>query len=801
VEKSEKMTIPLFAALFCCALLLVSANDSHQHRGIILAIGGEFNPTSSSKNHDVDVTASLHALAATGANHVKLIWTWYQDNVVNATTIYPIIPTDDSSSNSTSSSALVSCTISQLQRALTLAQGFGLRVTLCPLVDPNWDMPEVNQRSSGATRSEIGSQFTRADWKKWFASYQSFILPYVAMANSYSSNVDLVEIANGLDKALLQKQEMTDLIASVRKVYTGALTATASSVSLAASSDIGWMWNELDVIGVKVFDSLGDDYLPLGETPTVPLLEAKLEPIMGSISVLSTRHDGKKVIISEIGFQSRPSCHLHPNGTMDRDPMDDSCWLQDHDPSCQANAYEAAMRTFTAADSSSIGGIYWWLWHTDPSSGGQADSDFTPHGKPAEAVLRKYFGGSHDGIIDNDGSAAVASSIKELSQRYIDAAAERRQEDVSDLYNGFCFGGPDEWSSPVYRYNSQGAEEALRSLKDTGANSVEIIVQWYFANISSPVIYPITDKLNPLQTSTDEELASILNFAKIELGMKTFLTLMLDPDWTLPDQNFCRGQNEFYNSSVCYWRGQYGQFWDSSDCSATGEWGQWFAGYQTALVNYAKLSQLHGVDAFILSHELQVAVAVCPSLWEDLTAAVKEVYFGEISHAFQPNVLEPGVAKDLRWIQDLDWIGIDCYLQYPVGDLPTLPWQDLSQQTISDAVATWMPKFAALSKETGKKIVCTEVGWGSRPWTYGGQAGWPKLDPEDCSVWDQCISLDAQALMYEAYMSNFYANAGEWFQGVLFWLWRSDPTAGGSSDDGFSVAGKPSVGVLAKYWL
>ena len=109
--------------------------------------------------------------------------------------------------------------------------------------------------------------------------------------------------------------------------------------------------------------------------------------------------------------------------------------------------------------------------------------------------------------------------------------------------------------------------------------------------------------------------------------------------------------------------------------------------------------------------------------------------------------------------------------------------QDLNLSTLLTAQAALMPPLAALSAATGgKSIVCTEVGWASRPWTYAYRAGvpdWiartvslpvlsgmhapvplsilyspgtPRLDSEDCSVWDQCVSGAAQALAYEAFL-------------------------------------------------
>ncbi len=40
-----------------------------------------------------------------------------------------------------------------------------------------------------------------------------------------------------------------------------------------------------------------------------------------------------------------------------------------------------------------VAGIFWWSWFSDPGLGGPNDACITPHDKPAEDVLRKYFGG------------------------------------------------------------------------------------------------------------------------------------------------------------------------------------------------------------------------------------------------------------------------------------------------------------------------------------------------------------------------------------------------------------------------
>jgi hypothetical protein len=232
------------------------------------------------------------------------------------------------------------------------------------------------------------------------------------------------------------------------------------------------------------------------------------------------------------------------------------------------------------------------------------------------------------------------------------------------------------------------------------------------------------------------------------------------------------------------------------------------------VLHYARLAQSASVDVFLLSHELQQAVSQCPALWAQQLAEVRAVFGGKVSTAFNPAddaaVLPPAVTG-AAWVQALDFIGVDCYFAPPLppyngsGGLspsdvhPPLPWQDLTMSEVLGGFAQLMPQFERLSALTGgKKIVCTEVGWASRPWTYAYRAGTPRLDGEDCSAWDQCVSTNAQAMAYSAFLQTYYSEP--WFDGVTFWDWRADPTSGGTSDDGFSPRGKAAANVTFSFW-
>jgi hypothetical protein len=136
----------------------------------------------------------------------------------------------------------------------------------------------------------------------------------------------------------------------------------------------------------------------------------------------------------------------------------------------------------------------------------------------------------------------------------------------------------------------------------------------------------------------------------------------------------------------------------------------------------------------------------------------------------------------------------------PPSAVPSVPWGDASLADLVAAAQQVMPSFAATSAAFGgKKIVCTELGMPSRPHAYTTWGGALLLDPEDCSVWDQCVSINAQLLTYQWWLEVFYAQP--WFDGLLIWHWRADPTAGGMSSDGFTIQGKaPIQQALKAYW-
>jgi hypothetical protein len=674
------------------------------------------------------------------------------------------------------------------------------------VLDPNWDILPAGSRSADSGhstwRGTIGDGWTtQAEFDAWFASYRSWAWPYLQAAAA--GGAWMIEVSSELDFLFAAPQAEAGwraLVADLRAFFPGRVSC---AVDQQTAVKMAWV-SALDFVGLDVYGSLGAP-LPLGTAPAVADLVAALEgSVTPGLEALLARN--VSIIFSEVGFQSRPNCHVRPWGTELMDPDDDSAWLLVVDVACQDNAYEALFRY--AQSKPYVHGIYLWLWRADPTTGGTYNGDFTPFAKPAEATLRRWYGGNLSG----GGAAALLAARRAArleptaAQRAAARAAIRPPSPDNSLsrfhaphpvtqrsFNGFCLGTPDEWSSPFYRLGSAGSLASLDDMVETtGADSIEIIAQWFFDDVNSTEIYPIQDAGSPLRTSTDAELLAFTAAAK-QRGLKTVFTLMLDPNWLLPSQSHCRDTG----LPNCHWRGELGRLW-GADCAPGSPWAAWHAGYADATLHYARLAQGAGMDSFLLTHELYGPNDQCPGLWAQLLASVRAVFSGSVSTVIR-NGDGPGAHP---WVGELDYLGIDCYqaIPLPPAAVPAEPWRDAALEDLIAAANKTMPSFAATSAAFGgKKIVCTELGMPSRPHAYTTWGGALLLDPEDCSVWDQCVSVNAQLLTYQWWLNVYYQQP--WFDGFLFWHWRADPTAGGMSSDGFTIQGKAPIQQAVKaFW-
>ncbi len=291
---------------------------------------------------------ALDELFATGANYISLLVTWYQDDVTTQE-IYraPNTPSDE-----------------DLAYVIEYAHAHGVKVLLKPQVDFSND--EAHWRGQIAFESE-------QDWHAWFASYREFILHYAKFAQE--NGVEEFSVGTELVGTSARTADWRAIIRAARQEYTGLLTYSANHSGEEVQVQF---WNELDFIGINVFYHL-TNY-------RTPSMEQILEGWQLPVRQLTNVHNNfpkRPIVFTEVGYPSMDLASVWPwnwqrNGAVD---------LQE-----QAMLYQGLFETWWHhPEREWFRGMFIWNWLADPNQGGPDDPNYTPHGKPAEQILKYYY--------------------------------------------------------------------------------------------------------------------------------------------------------------------------------------------------------------------------------------------------------------------------------------------------------------------------------------------------------------------------------------------------------------------------
>ncbi|CAM5639220.1 GTA TIM-barrel-like domain-containing protein OS=Kitasatospora aureofaciens OX=1894 GN=HS99_0017115 PE=4 SV=1 [Kitasatospora aureofaciens] len=284
-------------------------------------------------------TTYLRQIAATGARWVAFTPTWYQDRVGD-----PEMHTTDETAADDS-----------LRNVIRLAHDAGLKTMVKPHVD----------LTKGGDRARIKPK----DPDAWFAAYERFITHYAQLA----ADTGAEQLAVGTELAGTSQDgpHWSKVIAAVRARYKGPLTYAANYDEYQRIP----FWNDLDVIGI-------DAYWPLADQATTDpaQLRRAWQPIADQLAAFSGRLQ-RKILFTEAGYVSQRGTTTAPYSWTVSKTEDDAE---------QAAAYEALLDTFDSKPW--WAGVCWWMWDDWPDSGETAKNlAYTPHGKPAEQVLRKWW--------------------------------------------------------------------------------------------------------------------------------------------------------------------------------------------------------------------------------------------------------------------------------------------------------------------------------------------------------------------------------------------------------------------------
>ncbi|WP_266365897.1 glycoside hydrolase family 113 [Tellurirhabdus rosea] len=237
---------------------------------------------------------------------------------------------------------------------IRMARRNGLKVMLKPHV---W--------MQGGSHLDLAFE-TEADWQTFEADYTRYVLDHARLADSL--NVDLYCITTELDRfAVARPQYWQSLIKQVRAVYKGPLTYAANWDRF---SDIPF-WNELDFVGV-------DAYFPLSETPepSVGELVKGWNRHLRALAEVSGRHQ-KPILFTEFGYRACRRAAFQPWES------ESAC---ESGPQVQANAYKALLEAVWPQPW--FAGGFVWKWFLLDGHGNRERDQFSPQGKPAEAILR-----------------------------------------------------------------------------------------------------------------------------------------------------------------------------------------------------------------------------------------------------------------------------------------------------------------------------------------------------------------------------------------------------------------------------
>lgn len=231
--------------------------------------------------------------------------------------------------------------------------------------------PQIWMRD-GKWPGDIGMD-NEADWQAFFRYYNRWMVHYAIMAETY--HWDALCIGTEMVQTTLQREaDWRALIQQIRGVYNGQLTYAAN---WGDEFEKTTLWEDLDFIGLNC-------YYPLSQKadPSDRELSRSMTDVIEKIDKVCGRYR-KKLVFTEIGFPSVKSPWKKPH-----EDWGDNLQFDAQD---QRRCYETVLRAIEGKEW--CGGVLWWKCHSTANQRRKRDTDFTPFGKAAEAVVRGWLGG------------------------------------------------------------------------------------------------------------------------------------------------------------------------------------------------------------------------------------------------------------------------------------------------------------------------------------------------------------------------------------------------------------------------
>ena len=313
-------------------------------------------------------------------------------------------------------------------------------------------------------------------------------------------------------------------------------------------------------------------------------------------------------------------------------------------------------------------------------------------------------------------------------------------------HRGMCFA--HNWQDDGVRgYGSEVGQRSIEELASLGIDSISITPFGWQRGLDSTEIHMATFAA----AETDDRLASVVEQAH-DVGMR----VMMKPHIWISHTD---------------WRGHIRP-------SGADGWSTWFASYETFILHYADLSERIGADALVVGVELASSTREHPERWRDLIAEVRRHYSGSLVYAANWDEAEHVIFWDA-----VDYIGVQMFAPLSERVDPTV-------EELETGARHYLERYRALSEQSGRPLILTEVGFKSIPGTAISPYTWPEHLGEDAVVVDEQAQVDA----YCAILSTF--GQSEDVAAIYWWKWFSDPATDEEDERGFSPRGKAAESLL-----
>ncbi|MBI3722906.1 hypothetical protein HY251_02965 [bacterium] len=243
-----------------------------------------------------------------------------------------------------------------VRRTLEAARARGLSTLVMPIV-------VLDRPAKGEWRGSLSPPDRRA----WFRAYSSEIVSWAELAERAHASIFCV--GSELAWADRETDAWKELIPRVRAVFSGKLAYSANWDDYEAVT----LWETIDVIGVTGYNELASS-----PGASDRALRSGWERVRDTLSSWHrSTWPAKPLVFTEVGYASQRDASLHPwDYTAEREV----------DLEEQRRCYEAFLATW--APERDLSGVFFYEWWGE---GGALDSRYTPRGKPAEELIRRFF--------------------------------------------------------------------------------------------------------------------------------------------------------------------------------------------------------------------------------------------------------------------------------------------------------------------------------------------------------------------------------------------------------------------------